>query len=127
MRVLIVDDSKMMRLMHARSLRQLGYQATIVEAGSGEEALQVFDPTQLDLVIMDWNMPGMDGVACAQAVREREQATGQRRVPILMITSQSTEEQISRAEQAGIDLLLTKPVNEMALGDAVQALLAPGR
>jgi CheY-like chemotaxis protein len=121
---LIADDSKMMRIMHARSLRQAGYEVEILEAGSGEEALELFEPGTLDLVIVDWNMPGMDGVEFARAARERERASGKRRAPFLMITSQSTDEQMHRAKDAGIDTLLTKPVTPEALAAALDMLLA---
>jgi two-component system chemotaxis response regulator CheY len=124
LRVLIADDSKMMRIMHARSLRQAGYEVEILEAGSGEEALELFEPGTLDLVIVDWNMPGMDGVEFARAARERERASGKRRAPFLMITSQSTDEQMHRAKDAGIDTLLTKPVTPEALAAALDMLLA---
>lgn len=124
LRVLIADDSKMMRIMHARSLRQAGYDVEILEAGSGEEALALFEPGTLDLVIIDWNMPGMDGVEFARAARERERASGKRPTPFLMITSQSTDEQMHRAKDAGVDTLLTKPVTPEALAAALDMLLA---
>ncbi len=124
LKVLIADDSKMMRIMHARSLRQAGYEAEILEAGSGEEALQLFEPGTLDLVIVDWNMPGMDGVEFARAARERERASGKRPTPFLMITSQSTDEQMHRAKDAGVDTLLTKPVTPEALAATLDMLLA---
>jgi two-component system chemotaxis response regulator CheY len=123
MRVLIVDDSKMMRVMHSRSLRQLGYEIEVVEAASGEEALEVYG-SDLDLVIVDWNMPGMDGIELVAAVRAQEAANGSRRVPFLMITSQSTDEQMVRARAAGIDKLLTKPVTPESIGLALDMLLA---
>lgn len=124
LKVLIVDDSKMMRTMHMRSLRQAGYEFESLEAGSGEEALQLFQPGALDLVIVDWNMPGMDGVEFVQAARERELEAGTRRTPILMITSQSTEEQMHKAKDAGVDTLLVKPVTADVLAATLDMLLA---
>lgn len=123
LRVLIVDDSKMMRIMHARSLRQAGYEAEITEAGSGEEALQLFQPGTHDLVIVDWNMPGMDGVEFVRAARERERESGSQRTPFLMITSQSTEEQVYKAKDAGVDTLLAKPVTSEVLAATLDILL----
>ncbi|MCS7050141.1 MAG: response regulator [Thermomicrobium sp.] len=123
LKVLIADDSKMMRVMHVRSLRQVGYEVEASEANNGEEALALFEPGTFDLVIVDWNMPGMDGVEFVRAAREKEQGSG-KRTPILMITSQSTEEQLLKAKEAGVDNLLTKPVTPEALGAALEMLLA---
>lgn len=123
LKVLIVDDSKMMRAMHVRSLRQAGYEVAVTEANNGEEALAEFEPGKFDLIIVDWNMPGMDGIEFVQAVR-REEKGANRRIPILMITSQSTEEQMLKAKEAGVDNLLTKPVTPQALGAALALLLA---
>lgn len=122
LKVLIADDSKMMRVMHVRSLRQVGYEVEATEANNGEEALAQFEPGKFDLVIVDWNMPGMDGIEFVRAAREKEQ--GAKRTPILMITSQSTEEQMLKAKEAGVDNLLTKPVTPEALGAALEMLLA---
>lgn len=124
MKILIADDSKMMRIMHARSLRQAGYEATIAEAGSGEEALALFEPGRFDLVIVDWNMPGMDGVEFVRAAREREASSGGRRTPFVMITSQSTEEQIRKAKEAGVDTVLAKPVTAEALAASLDMLFS---
>ena len=123
LKVLIADDSKMMRVMHVRSLRQVGYEVEATEANNGEEALAAFEPGKFDLVIVDWNMPGMDGIEFVRAAREKEQGMSGR-TPILMITSQSTEEQMLKAKEAGVDNLLTKPVTPEALGAALEMLLA---
>jgi two-component system chemotaxis response regulator CheY len=123
LKVLIADDSKMMRVMHVRSLRQVGYEVEASEANNGEEALALFEPGKFDLVIVDWNMPGMDGIEFVRAAREKERGAG-KRTPILMITSQSTEEQMLKAKEAGVDNLLTKPVTPEAIGAALEMLLA---
>lgn len=126
MKVLVVDDSKMMRMMHARSLRQAGYRVEILEAGDGAEALQVLEAAgPVDLIICDWNMPGMDGLEFVRAVRARA-APGGRRVPVLMITSQGTQEQVARAKEAGVDTLLVKPVTPEALAVSLEMLLGAG-
>lgn len=124
MKVLVVDDSKMMRMMHARSLRQAGYQAEVLEAGNGAEGLQVLDSAgPVDLIICDWNMPGMDGLEFVRAVRARQRQAGGPRVPILMVTSQGTQEQMARAKETGVDALLVKPVTAEALAVSLEMLL----
>ena len=124
MKVLVVDDSKMMRMMHARSLRQAGYQAEVLEAGNGAEGLQVLDSAgPVDLIICDWNMPGMDGLEFVRAVRARQRQAGGPRVPILMVTSQGTQEQMARAKETGVDVLLVKPVTAEALAVSLEMLL----
>jgi len=123
-KVLVVDDSKMMRMMHARSLRQAGYQAEVLEAGNGAEGLQVLDSAgPVDLIICDWNMPGMDGLEFVRAVRARQRQAGGPRVPILMVTSQGTQEQMARAKETGVDVLLVKPVTAEALAVSLEMLL----
>jgi two-component system chemotaxis response regulator CheY len=123
-KVLVVDDSKMMRMMHARSLRQAGYQAEVLEAGNGAEGLQVLDSAgPVDLIICDWNMPGMDGLEFVRAVRARQRQAGGPRVPILMVTSQGTQEQMARAKETGVDALLVKPVTAEALAVSLEMLL----
>ena len=126
MKVLVVDDSKMMRMMHARSLRQAGYQAEVLEAGDGAEGLQVLDSAgPVDLIICDWNMPGMDGLEFVRAVRARQREKNLPRIPILMVTSQGTQEQVARAREAGVDTLLVKPVTAEALAVSLEMLLKP--
>ncbi len=126
MRVLVVDDSKMMRMMHARSLRQAGYQVEVLEAGDGAEGLQALDSVgTVDLIICDWNMPGMDGLEFVRAVRTRQREKNLPRVPILMVTSQGTQEQVARAREAGVDTLLVKPVTAEALAVSLEMLLKP--
>jgi len=125
-KVLVVDDSKMMRMMHARSLRQAGYQAEVLEAGDGAEGLQVLASAgPVDLIICDWNMPGMDGLEFVRAVRTRQREKNLPRVPILMVTSQGTQEQVARAREAGVDTLLVKPVTPEALAVSLEMLLKP--
>jgi two-component system chemotaxis response regulator CheY len=111
-------------MMHARSLRQAGYQAEVLEAGNGAEGLQVLDSTgPVDLIICDWNMPGMDGLEFVRAVRARQRQAGGPRVPILMVTSQGTQEQMARAKETGVDALLVKPVTAEALAVSLEMLL----
>ena len=86
MKILIVDDSKAMRMIVQRTLKQAGFEnIQPLEANNGLEALQVVDQQQPDLVLSDWNMPEMKGIELLQALR----ANG-KQVPLGFITSESS-------------------------------------
>lgn len=109
MKVLVVDDSGVMRKIIARSLGALGVN-DLEEAGDGKQALEVFgDGGAFDLVITDWNMPEMNGLELTQAIR----AQGSK-VPIMMVTTESEKDSVLQAIQAGVNDYLVKPFdNEM--------------
>jgi two-component system chemotaxis response regulator CheY len=79
MKILVVDDSKAMRMIVARNLRQAGLgDATIVEAGNGVEGLAAVHADQPDLILSDWNMPEMSGIEFLHAVRDAGVTEGPR-------------------------------------------------
>lgn len=107
MKVLLVDDSGVMRKIIARSLHAL-WVDEVVEAADGVEALAIFgDGTGFDLVLTDWNMPEMNGLELVQAIR----GAGHK-VPIMMITTETEKEQVLKAIQAGVNDYLVKPFDK---------------
>jgi two-component system, chemotaxis family, chemotaxis protein CheY len=107
MRILIVDDSSVMRRIVERSLRQAGLDVSVVlEAGSGTEGLDVLKNQQVDLILSDINMPAMDGLEFLRQIREQNLASG---VPVVMITTESSEEHVKQAIQAGARGYIRKP------------------
>ena len=97
--VLIVDDSSVMRKIVERSLRQAGLDSLVVfEAGSGVEGLEILKARKLDLILSDINMPSMDGLEFVRQLRSRQVAVG---VPVVMITTESSEEHVKQAIEAG--------------------------
>ncbi|TWU40146.1 hypothetical protein Q31b_34910 [Novipirellula aureliae] len=107
MKVLLVDDSGVMRKIIARSLHSLWINE-VIEAGDGAEALQLFgDGDGFDLVITDWNMPNMNGLELVHAIR----AAGHK-LPIIMITTETEKTQVIKAIQAGVNDYLTKPFDQ---------------
>jgi len=107
MKVLIVDDSKVMRMIVARALRQSGMgQMEIGEAEDGVEGLAAVDSFQPDLILSDWNMPQMNGVEFLTNLR----ATGNT-TRFGFITSETHPAITEQALAAGADFLLTKPFN----------------
>ena len=115
MNILIVDDSKVMRAIIIRTLRQAGFQGhTIDQADDGQTALERIDASLPDLVLTDWNMPGMDGMELLRSVRARGMD-----MPFVLITSEATEEMHALAYREGVAGVITKPIT----ADTLEALL----
>jgi len=89
-RVLIADDSGMMRKIVRRALLSVGIW-TAMEAVDGDEALALFKPGEFDLVLTDWNMPGKSGLEVIRGIRARDAS-----VPIIMITTEAEKARASR-------------------------------
>lgn len=107
LRTLIVDDSSVMRKIIARALGQAGIEmAALYEAGSGAEALDIVRAKAVDLIVSDINMPIMDGLEFLRQMRSAKLAEG---VPVVMITTESSEEQVKQAILAGAQAFIRKP------------------
>lgn len=118
MRILIVDDSKAMRMIVKRALRQAGYGShTFEEAGNGKEALDAVRASPPDLVLTDWNMPEMSGIELLEQMGNEPV-----RIPAGVVTSQGTPEARARAREAGARFVLTKPVSSESLQEALDQI-----
>ncbi|MBF0369308.1 MAG: response regulator [Magnetococcales bacterium] len=108
MRVLIVDDSSVMRKIVQRSLRQAGLMADEVrEAGNGMEGVNALKAGPVDLILCDWNMPVMDGLTFVKTVRSGPpQVKG---IPIVMVTTEGGEDRMAAAKEAGASGHIKKP------------------
>jgi two-component system, chemotaxis family, chemotaxis protein CheY len=106
MKVLVVDDSGVMRKIIIRSLNAVGVTDT-VEAANGQEAVDIFATQEFDMVLTDWNMPEKSGLEVLQEIR----ATGSQ-VPVIMVTTESQKGQVLAAIQAGVTDYLTKPFEQ---------------
>ncbi|OGR40621.1 MAG: hypothetical protein A2051_13050 [Desulfovibrionales bacterium GWA2_65_9] len=104
--VLIVDDSAMMRKIVMKNLRDCGYEVTIVEASDGKEGLDKFAAGGVDLVLSDWNMPNMDGLSMVRAIRKLDP---EKKVPVIMITTEGSADKVKEAVLAGANNYLSKP------------------
>ncbi|MCU0719681.1 MAG: response regulator [Pirellula sp.] len=102
MRVLVADDSGIMRKIIIRSLNSVGV-TDIVEAADGQEAINAYN-SEIDLILTDWNMPNKSGLDVVTEIR----ATGST-VPIIMVTTEAQKGQVIAAIQAGVSDYLTKP------------------
>lgn len=112
MKVLLVDDSSTMRRIQKTQLTNLGVQ-NIVEAGNGEEALtQLSNNMHIDYILLDWNMPVMDGLTFLKKARENDTYKG---VKIIMCTSESEKGKVVEALKAGANNYIVKPFPQEAL------------
>ena len=120
MKILVTDDSRVMRQIVIRTLRQAGYDDhEIIQAGDGREALQMVGAEQPDLVLSDWNMPNMTGLECLQALRSSGSG-----VPFGFVTSEGSAEMRDRASAAGALFLIAKPFNEETFKDVLDGVIA---
>lgn len=105
MKILIVDDSKAMRMIVLRTLKLAGFGSIqAIEAGNGVEAIQMIEQQSPDLVLSDWNMPEMKGIDLLKSLR----ASGWQ-VPLGFITSESSPEIRQQAEESGAAFVIIKP------------------
>jgi len=105
MKILIVDDSKAMRMIVKRTLRQADYgDAKVEEAANGEEGVEAVKSFQPDLILSDWNMPQMNGIEFLEAIRSEGIET-----PFGFITTEGTPEMREKAKSGGAQFLISKP------------------
>ena len=120
MHILIVDDSRIMRQIVKRTLKQAGFSESVYsEASNGYEALEIFQKNKPDIILSDWNMPEMDGLSLLQEVRKADSE-----IPFGLITAQSTASLRESARYHGAHFLLSKPFTTESLGAAVSAVIS---
>lgn len=118
MRALVIDDSRPIRRIESEILKELGFLTT--EATNGREGLERLESGPLpDVVLVDWNMPEMDGLTFIKTVRADPRYTG---LVILMVTTETETDQMLRALSAGADEYLMKPFQKDALVDKLRLL-----
>jgi CheY-like chemotaxis protein len=114
--VLLVEDNPINRKLAERVLEKAGYRVTSTDNGAA--ALSALERDGFDLVLMDVEMPGMDGVDTTARIREREKATGEH-VPVFALTAHAMPAQRVRCLAAGMDGFLAKPIQAATLLDAI--------
>jgi two-component system chemotaxis response regulator CheY len=116
MRALIVDDSRPIRRIESDILKELGFETS--DACNGKEALERLQFSPLpDIVLVDWNMPEMDGLEFITAVRRDARYSG---MVVLMVTTETETDQMLRALSAGADEYLMKPFQKDGLVDKLR-------
>lgn len=123
LRVLIVEDNVVNQRVMQRLAERAGHRAAV--AGNGEEALRLLERATFDVVLMDVQMPVMDGIEATRAIRAREAGSGQgQRIPIVAVTAHAMKGDRERCLAAGMDAYVTKPFDAGRLFAEVEALVA---
>jgi two-component system chemotaxis response regulator CheY len=120
MNILLVDDSRTMRNIQKKVLEALG-DVKFTEAGDGVEALAAISnsPAGFNLMLIDWNMPNMDGITLVGRIRQTDKKT-----PLLMVTTEAEKGRVVEAIKAGVNNYAIKPFTPDALLEKVKATLA---
>ena len=118
MHALVVDDSKTIRMLLKEQLQGLGFEVT--EAVDGRQALnRLKNMSPVDLVLVDWNMPEMDGLSFVRAVRAEADYS---MLPMMMVTTNTELSQVSKALEAGVNEYIMKPFTTEILREKLQLL-----
>ncbi|HUC60507.1 MAG TPA: response regulator [Alphaproteobacteria bacterium] len=118
LRILVADDNRINQRVIAKILERAGYESRIVS--NGEEALDALEQSRFDLVLMDINMPVMNGIEATKLYRFA--SLGEPHVPIIALTADTTPEVAARCAEAGLDTCVTKPVEPARLLEVIRSL-----
>jgi two-component system chemotaxis response regulator CheY len=119
MKALVVDDSRVMRIMLSNVLKDVGF-TDIAQAEHGKAGLEYLQKNpDTRLALVDWNMPEMTGIEMVEAVRKNESL---RRVNLIMVTTESETAQVSRAAALGADEYVTKPFTKEVIAGKLQKI-----
>ena len=110
MRALVIDDSKSIRLLLSDILLEMGF--TVNEATNGLEAMDLIKKEKVDLALVDWHMPDMDGCEFIQEVRKDNSYNGMR---MMMVTTETELNKVAEALEAGADEYIMKPFTKEIL------------
>jgi two-component system chemotaxis response regulator CheY len=121
MKVLVVDDSQIMRRIMSGALTKAGVE-TVIEASDGQEAIEsIGSESDINLVLMDWNMPNMTGIEALRKIR----ADGNK-VPIVMVTTESEKDKVLEAIKSGANDYLAKPFGPKDLQEKLDKFVNAG-
>jgi PAS domain S-box-containing protein len=123
LRILVAEDNSVNQRLAARLLEREGHTVTI--ANSGQQALERFEQNQFDLILMDVQMPDLDGLQATTRIREKERGSGHR-VPIVAMTAQAAESDRLRCLESGMDAYVTKPVHVPELMKLIESVVLGG-
>lgn len=118
MRVLLVEDSPTLRAVERQALQEAGY-LDVIEAGDGLEALHRLTLDRPDIMLVDWNMPRLDGAALTRRIRHAD-----RSLPVIVMMAEADRARVLQAVQAGANNYITKPFCADSLAEKIRQTLA---
>ncbi len=116
-RILLAEDNEINQKLAVRLLEKKGYRVTV--ANNGQEVLSIWKKNPVDLILMDIQMPKIDGLEATMAIRKNEEKTG-KHVPIIAMTAHAMKEDKNKCFEAGMDEYLTKPLDPKELFDTIE-------
>lgn len=120
-RVLVIDDSSTMRKIVSRALRQAGLDFDeILEASDGQEALNLLEKENVDLILSDINMPNMDGI---EFLRQKREIDGIKNIPVVMITTEGGADIIGEAKELGAAGNIKKPFTPDKINEVISGIM----
>ena len=121
MKVMLVDASRTIRSIQKNVLAQLGH-SDVMEAGDGQEALNLLTQETPDLVLIAWNMPNMDGITLVRKIRETNKT-----IPLIMCTTEAQKDRVIEAVKAGVNNYVVKPFNVESLAEKIDQTMAKAK
>ena len=118
MKIMLVDDSRTIRNIQKKVLTKLGYE-DIVEAADGVEALAAYKESRPDLMLIDWNMPNMDGITLVKTIRQTDKS-----IVMIMCTTETEQARKVEAVRAGVDNYIVKPFTAETLSEKINQTLS---
>lgn len=119
-RILLAEDNQVNQKLATRMLQKMGHVVTV--AGNGKEALELMTSSYFDVILMDIQMPEMDGLEATAAIRKQEAVSQGRHVPIIAMTAHAMAGDRERCLEAGMDGYISKPINPRELFEAIENL-----
>ena len=107
--VMVVDDSRIMRGIVKKTFDQLNIPVNYLEAGDGNLAMQILSENKIDLILLDWNIPGMSGIDFLKQIKAIEEY---KNIPVVMVTSEAAKLNIIEAVKTGATAYVIKPIDD---------------
>ena len=120
LRILLAEDNVVNQRLAVKVLNKRGY--CVVVAGNGKEAVAAFEQEPFDAILMDVQMPEMDGFEATGVIREKEKETGSH-IPIIAMTAHAMKGDRERCLEAGMDEYVSKPIRPQIVVDAIESVV----